>query len=56
VTDRESRVRGFTSARRSLLQKWFTSCLKGAPDRAKEPQVFAELVAALAEADAPATP
>lgn len=56
VTDRESRVRGFSAARRSLLQKWFTSCLKGAPDRAKEPQVFAELVAALAEADAPASP
>jgi hypothetical protein len=45
-------VRVFSAERRSLLQKWFTSCLKGAPDRGKEPQVFAELVKALAEGGA----
>jgi GTPase Era involved in 16S rRNA processing len=49
VGDQESRVRAFPAARRSLFQKWFTSCLKGSPDRGKEPEVFAELVAALGE-------
>jgi hypothetical protein len=52
VSEQESRVRVFSAERRSLLQKWFTSCLKGAPDRGKEPQVFAELVKALAEGGA----
>ncbi|MEK7953867.1 GTPase/DUF3482 domain-containing protein [Luteolibacter soli] len=47
--EQESRVRAFPAARRSLFQKWFTSCLKGSPDRGKEPEVFAELVAALDE-------
>lgn len=45
----ESHVRHFPAARRKLFQKWFTSCLKGSPDRGKEPEVFAELVAALGE-------
>jgi hypothetical protein len=49
VGEEDSRVRAFSSARRSLFQKWFTSCLKGSPDRGKEPEVFAELVAALGE-------
>ena len=48
VSEKESLVRGFPAARRSLFQKWFTSCLKGSPDRAKEAEVFAELVAVLA--------
>lgn len=43
----ESRVRGFPAERRNLLQRWFSSCLKGAPDRGREPEVFAALVAAL---------
>jgi hypothetical protein len=47
VSEQESRVRAFSGARRSLLQKWFSSCLKGSPDRGKEPEVFAELVKAL---------
>lgn len=47
LSEQESRVRAFSGARRSLLQKWFTSCLKGSPDRGKEPEVFAELVKAL---------
>jgi len=49
--DAGSLVRQFPSERRSLLQKWFTSCLKGAPDRGKEPQVFAALLEALREAE-----
>lgn len=48
--DEESLVRQFPSERRSLLQKWFSSCLRGSPDRGKEPEVFAALVEALDEA------
>ena len=51
VTEQESRVRAFSGERRALLQKWFASCLKGSPDRRKEPEVFAELVKALAEGE-----
>ncbi|HEY1121565.1 MAG TPA: GTPase/DUF3482 domain-containing protein [Haloferula sp.] len=51
VGEQDSLVREFSSARRSLFQKWFTSCLKGSPDRGKEPEVFAELVAALGDRD-----
>ena len=49
VGEQDSRVRAFSAARRGLFQKWFTSCLKGSPDRSKEAEVFAELVAALGE-------
>jgi hypothetical protein len=52
VSEQESRVRVFPAERRSLFQKWFTSCIKGSPDRAKEPRVFAELVKALGEGGA----
>lgn len=45
----ESTVRQFPSERRTLLQKWFISCLKGSPDRGKEPEVFAALVESLEE-------
>lgn len=45
----ESLVRRFPSERRTLFQKWFTSCLKGQPDRGREPEVFAALVEALGE-------
>jgi len=45
----ESIVRQFPSERRTLLQKWFNSCLKGSPDRGKEPDVFAALVESLKE-------
>ncbi|WP_193211900.1 GTPase/DUF3482 domain-containing protein [Luteolibacter marinus] len=44
-------VRDFPSARRTLFQKWFSSCLKGSPDRGKEPEVFAELVESLREVE-----
>ncbi|BCX47368.1 GTP-binding protein [Haloferula helveola] len=47
--DDGSIVREFESDRRSLLQKWFTSCLKGSPDRGREPEVFAALLEALEE-------
>lgn len=47
----ESRVQKFPSDRRGLLQKWFNSCLKGAPDRGREPDVFAALVQSLEEVD-----
>jgi hypothetical protein len=42
--------RGFPAERRALLGKWFNSCLKGAPNRALEPEIFTALVAALEEA------
>jgi hypothetical protein len=44
-------TRRFPSDRRALLQKWFTSCLKGSPDRGKEPEVFSALVEALDEVE-----
>ena len=47
----ESIVRQLPGDQRSLLQKWFTSCLKGSPDRGREPEVFATLVALLEEVD-----
>lgn len=49
--DDDSLVRQFPSDRRSLLQKWFSSCLKGAPDRGKEPEVFAALLESLKEVE-----
>ena len=51
VNDEESLVRQFPSGRRTLLQKWFNSCLKASPDRGKEPEVFAALVEALEEVE-----
>ncbi|MGE9270799.1 MAG: hypothetical protein ACQKBU_08345, partial [Verrucomicrobiales bacterium] len=49
--DHESLVRQFPSDRRSLLQKWFNSCLKEKPDRGKEAEVFTALLCALEEAE-----
>ena len=46
-------TRDFPSERRSLLQKWFLSCLKGTPNRALEPEVFDALVDSLDEAGEP---
>jgi Domain of unknown function (DUF3482)/50S ribosome-binding GTPase len=43
-------TRGFPSERRSLLLKWFNSCLKGAPNRALEPEVYTALLESLKEA------
>lgn len=43
-------TRGFPAERRSVLAKWFNSCLKGSPNRALEPEVFAALVDSLDEA------
>ncbi|BCU75669.1 GTPase/DUF3482 domain-containing protein [Luteolibacter sp. LG18] len=40
----ESRVRAMASEKRAVLQKWFTSCLKGAPDRGLEPEVYGVVV------------
>ncbi len=48
----EGFTRGFPAERRTLLQKWFTSCLKGVPNRSLEPQVFSALVDSLDEAGA----
>lgn len=36
-------TRDFPSATRSVLAKWFASCLKGSPNRAMEPEVYEEL-------------
>ncbi|RYD17117.1 MAG: DUF3482 domain-containing protein, partial [Verrucomicrobiaceae bacterium] len=44
-------TRDFPSERRALLGKWFGSCLKGAPNRALEPEVFETLVETLAEVE-----
>lgn len=49
--DEQSVVRQLPSERRTQLQKWFRSCAKGSPDRAREPEVFAAIVEALAEAE-----
>ena len=43
-------TRDFPSERRALLGKWFASCLKAAPNRALEPEVFDALVESLEEA------
>lgn len=42
-------TRDFPSERRSVLGKWFASCLKGSPNRALEPEVFEALVDSLGE-------
>ena len=42
-------TRDFPAERRALLAKWFGSCLKGAPNRALEPDVFEALVETLEE-------
>jgi len=42
-------TKDFPADRRSLLAKWFASCLKGKPDRSKDLEIFQALVAALAE-------
>ncbi len=44
-------TRDFPPARRTLLAKWFGGCLKRAPVRALEPEVFTALVEALTEAE-----
>jgi hypothetical protein len=40
-------TRGFPGERRAVLGKWFDSCLKGAPNRALEPEVFTALLDSL---------
>lgn len=40
-------TRDFPPERRALLGKWFGSCLKGAPNRALEPEVFQALLVSL---------
>jgi len=45
----EGFTRNFPRERRDVLAKWFGSCLKGAPNRALEPEVFEALVEALGE-------
>lgn len=42
-------TRDFPPARRALLGKWFGSCLKGAPNRALEQEVFTALMKSLEE-------
>jgi len=44
-------TRSFPSDRRSLLGKWFNSCLKRTPNRALEPEVFTALVKSLEEVE-----
>jgi len=46
-------TRNFPSDRRTLLAKWFNTCLAGRPDPSLEPDVFGALVAALAEVEKP---
>lgn len=42
-------TRHFSAERRALLAKWFSSCLKGKPNRALEPDVFQALTECLDE-------
>lgn len=49
----ESFARNFDLSRRRLLQGWFDSCLKGTPDRSRESEVFAALLACLDEVETP---
>jgi GTPase Era involved in 16S rRNA processing len=44
-------TRSFPAERRALLGKWFSSCLKGTPNRALEPEVFEALLATLEEVE-----
>jgi len=39
-------VRHLPPERRRVLQRWFNSCLRGAPDRGREPEVFVALLEA----------
>ncbi len=48
--------RAFSPEKRNLLGKWFASCLKGAPNRSLEPEVFEALVETLDEVAVPAAP
>ncbi len=50
--DSSGLTRDFPADRRSLLAKWFGSCLKNSPNRALEPEVFQALVETLQEAAA----
>jgi hypothetical protein len=43
-------TRNFPAERHALLAKWFSSCLKGAPNHSLEPKVFGCLVESLEEA------
>lgn len=45
----ESLTRTFPRERRDILAKWFTSCLKGSPNRALEPEVYQAIVDSLEE-------
>lgn len=44
-------VSGLSASRRSVLGKWFASCLKSAPNRALDPAVFEILVEVLDEVE-----
>jgi hypothetical protein len=48
-------TRRFPQNRRTLLAKWFDSCIKGTPNRTLEPDVFNALVESLAECARPGT-
>ncbi len=52
----ESFTRRLPSDRRSTLQKWFTSCLKGAPDRGREAGVLSILIETLELLESPEHP
>lgn len=47
----EGLSRHFPTERRTLLQKWFNSCLKGKPARGLEPEVYQALVETLGEVE-----
>jgi hypothetical protein len=47
-------VRELPSDRRRLLQRWFTTCLKGTPDPDRDPDVFLALRTTLEELEAEA--
>jgi hypothetical protein len=45
----EGFTKSFPRERREVLGKWFSSCLKGSPNRALEPEVFDALMETLDE-------
>jgi len=47
--EEEGVSRKLPAERRSLLQKWFESCMKGRPSRGMEPEVYQALVETLGE-------
>lgn len=51
VAEHTGYTRNFPAERRSLLGKWFAGCLKDAPNRALEPEIYTALLETLEEVE-----